>query len=157
MTNSSSRFCSACGNAIVATAAICPSCGTPAQSQAINYVTGKSKTTAVLLAVFLGFWSWLYTFKVDKAKFFIGLGLQVITYILVFVWLAELAVAQSVYAQCVSENWYSDYGDASTCDPTVGLFTPTYLMATAIGFVNWLWAVIDQSKRPREFFENFPR
>ena len=142
---------------MVATAAICPSCGTPAQSQAIKYVTGKSKTTAVLLAVFLGYWSWLYTFKVDKAKFFIGLGLQVITYILVFVWLAELAVAQTVYAQCVSDNWYSDYGDVSTCDPTAGLFTPTYLMAAAIGFGSWLWTVIDQSRRPREFFENFPK
>ena len=92
-----------------------------------------------------------------SAKFFIGLGLQLIATILVFISLGEMAVRQAAYAQCVSENWYSDYGDASTCDPTAGLFTPTYLMATAIGFGNWLWAVIDQSRRPREFFENFPR
>ena len=37
----------------------------------------KSKTTAVVLAVFLGFWTWLYTNKVDMAKFWIGLGASV--------------------------------------------------------------------------------
>ena len=157
MTNRSSRFCSGCGTAQVVSAAICASCGTPAQSQPLNYVSGKSKTTAVLLAVFLGFWSWLYTFKVDKSKFFIGLVLYVVTTIFIISWLGKWAMAQSAYLQCVSDNWYSDYGDASTCDPTAGLFTPTNLMAVAIGFGNWLWTVIDQSRRPSEFFENFPK
>jgi hypothetical protein len=39
--------------------------------------TGKSKTTAVVLAVFLGFWTWLYTNKIDMSKFWIGLGVGV--------------------------------------------------------------------------------
>ena len=33
----------------------------------------KSKTTAILLAVFLGWWTWCYTYKRDSAKFWIGL------------------------------------------------------------------------------------
>jgi hypothetical protein len=35
---------------------------------------GKSKTTSVLLAVFLSFWTWLYTYRADATKFWIGLG-----------------------------------------------------------------------------------
>lgn len=156
MTNTSSRFCTGCGTALVATAAICPSCGTPAQSQAINYVTGKSKTTAVLLAVFLGFWSWLYTFKVDKAKFFIGLGLQVLNYFFLIQWFSEFMVSSTAYTDCVSNSYYSDYSYGSSCTP-ISVFTTNYLIATALGFGSWLWAVIDQSRRPKEYFENFPR
>lgn len=35
--------------------------------------TSKRKRTAVLLAVFLGLWSWLYTYRKDKHKFWISL------------------------------------------------------------------------------------
>jgi len=37
---------------------------------------GKDKTTAVLMAVFLSYWTWLYTYKQDKVKFWIGLGVS---------------------------------------------------------------------------------
>ncbi len=39
----------------------------------------KSKTTAILLAVFLGFWTWVYTYKVDAWKFWLNLVLTVLT------------------------------------------------------------------------------
>ena len=39
----------------------------------------KSKTTAILLAVFLAFWMWIYTYKVDAWKFWLNLGLTVVT------------------------------------------------------------------------------
>jgi hypothetical protein len=38
----------------------------------------RSKTTAVLLAVFLSFWTWLYTYKTDSKKFWIGLGASIV-------------------------------------------------------------------------------
>jgi hypothetical protein len=42
--------------------------------------TGKrSKTTAVLLAVFLSFFSWLYTYEKDATKFWVNLGLTVVS------------------------------------------------------------------------------
>jgi hypothetical protein len=40
----------------------------------------KRKSTAVLLAVFLGLWSWLYTYDRDKLKFWVNLILAVITF-----------------------------------------------------------------------------
>ena len=39
----------------------------------------KTKTPAVLLAVFLGFWTWLYTYQRDAWKFWLNLGLTVVT------------------------------------------------------------------------------
>lgn len=42
----------------------------------------KSKTTAVVLAVFLSFWTWLYTYQKDNWKFWTGLGLGILGIIL---------------------------------------------------------------------------
>jgi hypothetical protein len=39
----------------------------------------KSKTTAVLLAVFLSFWTWVYTYKTDAWKFWLNLSLSILT------------------------------------------------------------------------------
>ena len=39
----------------------------------------KDKTPAILLAVFLGFWTWVYTWRRDQWKFWVNLGLTVIT------------------------------------------------------------------------------
>lgn len=70
-----SRPCAACGLPLIQMAVHCPRCGTP-QGQ------NKSKTAAVLLAVFLSFWTWLYTYKRDYAKFWVGMGLQIAGFIL---------------------------------------------------------------------------
>lgn len=59
----------------MATAVTCPQCGTPTRSD-----QPKDKTVAVLLAVFLGFWTWVYTYKRDAWKFWLNLGLGVVTF-----------------------------------------------------------------------------
>jgi predicted RNA-binding Zn-ribbon protein involved in translation (DUF1610 family) len=61
-----SKYCPACGSGMVATAQVCMKCGT-----AVGQI--KSKSTAILLAVFLGPWTYLYTYKRNAAKFWIGL------------------------------------------------------------------------------------
>lgn len=66
----------------------------------------KDKTAAVLLAVFLGFWTWCYTYKKDAWKFWLNLGLSLVS---------------------------------------IGYWLP----------VAWIWAIIDASRRPAEFYINF--
>jgi hypothetical protein len=66
----------------------------------------KDKTAAVLLAVFLGLWTWCYTYKKDAWKFWLNFGLFVVS---------------------------------------IGFWTP----------VAWIWAIIDASRRPAEFYINF--
>lgn|SRR5437763_11306347 len=50
-----------------------------AAPMAVSPVMPKTKSTAVLLAVFLGFWTWLYTYKTDAAFFWINLVLGLLT------------------------------------------------------------------------------
>lgn len=76
-------FCTGCGKELVLSSAFCPSCGTPravapvpsasvSPIQAPQQVLSKpvkSKTVAVLLAVFLSYWTWLYTYRANAWKF----------------------------------------------------------------------------------------
>jgi uncharacterized membrane protein YczE len=78
------KYCTTCGNGVVATAVICPNCGSSIASAS---GVAKSKTTSVLLAVFLGGWTWLYTYKKDAWKFWVGLGLGVLQALFYFAYL----------------------------------------------------------------------
>ena len=64
-------------------AASCPSWVTrlwPVQGGVLSAgARPKSKTAAVLLAVFLTFWTWCYTYKRDAWKFWLNLVLSVVT------------------------------------------------------------------------------
>ncbi len=98
--SSGAVFCSGCGKALVASSAFCPGCGTPRANSlptavAMAPIIGtayygapigrplvKSKTTAVVLAVFLAFWTWLYSYKTDAWKFWVGLPVYVLGFIL---------------------------------------------------------------------------
>ncbi len=65
------KRCIGCGATVVGTATVCTHCGT-------TLGTPKDKTVAVLLAVFLGPWTWLYTYQRDSQKFWIGLVLYIV-------------------------------------------------------------------------------
>jgi len=74
-----------------------PVAGQPAQ---------KDKTVAILLAVFLGFWAWIYTWQVDKKKFWIFLGVGVLTlglgFIVAWIWAIVDAATRDA-------GWYAAY------------------------------------------------
>lgn len=70
----SGKFCSECGSKISANAEICPNCGVRASSPASSE---KSKTTAALLAFFLG--------GLGAHKFYLGRTGMGVLY-LVFCW-----------------------------------------------------------------------
>jgi zinc-ribbon domain len=101
------RFCQACGNPLVQTAATCPQCGTPAGAP-------RSKGVAILLAVFLGGWTWLYTYKRDAKKFWIGFGMAVVGAILAIIFIGYLFflaiwIWAIVDTAGKSDSWYATY------------------------------------------------
>jgi hypothetical protein len=54
-------------------------------SMAVNnpdnvFLPEKEKSTAVILAVILGFWTWLYTYRRDKFKFWVSCILTLVTF-----------------------------------------------------------------------------
>ena len=92
-------FCNYCGKIIKKAAVICPMCGiqlkelktaTPVVnlSQTVNtqviipqpqYRTEpKSKIVAIILAIFFGFWGYLYTYSYDSGKFWLTIIVNII-------------------------------------------------------------------------------
>ncbi len=67
--------CCWCGAGLPPGASVCVGCGTPARS-------ARDKGVAVVLAVVLSFWTWLYTYRLDKKKFWAGLGLDALGVVL---------------------------------------------------------------------------
>jgi predicted amidophosphoribosyltransferase len=99
-------FCAGCGRELISSASICPTCGT-------SVGTPKDKSIAVLLAVFLGCWTWVYTYKRDSTKFWVGLVLGVFGFITLWfgigflillgswIWaIADTAAKPNEYYQC---------------------------------------------------------
>ena len=114
-------FCPACGASTNAQAVICIKCGAGLEAKPeIHSKTAKSKTGAILLAVFLGFWTWLYTYKKDAWKFWLGLGLAIVDvilsivtfgYSLFFTWIISLGIWiwAIVDTSVKKDQWYNSY------------------------------------------------
>ncbi len=162
------KFCQSCGTKLPATAGFCSSCGTaagsaPAAAPAPTYqpqpagAVSKNKTTAVLLAVFLGFWSWLYTFKINKTKFFIGLGASFVAGIIQTTSLLLTADDIDYYAACIDDAVY--YGaDSMQALEECASYQPDYTLAFLAGFITfgiWLWALIDNARKPASFYQGY--
>jgi Double zinc ribbon len=63
------HFCSSCGVEVLPLAERCIKCG----AMFGKPPRPKAKTVAVLLAVFLGYWTWVYTYRKNTWKFWAGL------------------------------------------------------------------------------------
>ena len=101
------KFCRKCGAALPDNAKVCPQCGVSlnatasaksgsAEEKKADNLAGKSKTTAILLAIFLGHWGAhnFYLGEAYKALIKIGLNLLsvgTVTTILVIIDIIRLA------------------------------------------------------------------
>jgi hypothetical protein len=112
-------FCQNCGKELTGTPDFCPNCGARL-AQPVVQTGGKSKTASILLAVFLSFWTWLYTYKKDGWKFWTGLGVLVGNYILIFatlgLWgLVSWIIGPGIWIWAIvdtavkSDEWYRSY------------------------------------------------
>jgi len=69
---------------------------------------GKSKTTAVVLAVFFSYFTFLYTYNDDAAKFWICLAISTL-----LVWTIVVPLGVTIYAIVIAarrdDKWYEAY------------------------------------------------
>ena len=137
------KFCTACANPLIATAVICPKCGSPVGGYNPVVPVGKSKTTAVLLAVFLGIWSWLYTYKVNRGKFWFTLG----SYLFSVIALASLVA----YVAFKYRDSY--YQDPTAIEIGFGAFLAFAVQWLPAGY--WIWAIIDNSVKPSQWYSSY--
>jgi hypothetical protein len=134
-------------------AVVCPRCGVAAAGPE----GAKNKTAAVLLAVFLGPWTWLYTYARDSKKFWIGMSVSVgwiVLLILAFTaFTSGVASIGGCTAQQIEENVCSGLTGTSA---GFGFATLATIVAWILFPGLWLWALIDTATKKDWFFTNYP-
>jgi hypothetical protein len=126
-------FCQKCGKEINDEAVVCVHCGCAiANTRKIHEkkMGSKDKTKAILFAVFLGAWTWIYTYKNDGMKFLIFLGVNV--------YLLNMTKLPLGYNYGYYEN-----------NP----FFSFLQILVNLGF--YIWAIVDTVKKEEEYFINY--
>jgi len=133
------RFCNSCGTEVSPLQEKCMKCG------ALMGQTpkAKSKTKAILLAVFLSIWTWLYTYKKSARKFWSGVVLWLPSFFIII--LGPIPVHQLEY------NAVGEYVGSS------GPRFPDAVIVAAI-FVYlglWILAIIDVILKKEEWYWSY--
>jgi len=145
-------FCPECAKPIKRNAVICVNCGIQikkleVETQAIEKeqkITPKIKSLAIFLAVFLSFFTWLYTYKKNASKFWFSLGFTIVIFAINYAWYYILmGYASSISDYIISFNF------------TVYIVYAIAYYATIIIF--WLWAVIYSCIKSQSFYTNYPK
>ena len=102
-----SKPCPTCSIPVLATAFGCPNCGAA-------FFSPRSKRIALVLAFFFSFWTWCYTYRKDRMKFWVALGLDTLGVLLPhagigFVVLTGVWIWAMVDAALKPANWYRRY------------------------------------------------
>ena len=160
-------YCSSCGSIIKQRAKICVKCGvrvsTPPLPGTLSATLantsgqgpqavipgdltmqpgGKSWRTSVVLAVLVGHWTWPYTYKRDGTKFWIGLGI------------AFACVVTSIVA--AASSIVTTPGPIPGYQTTqIDLATIPWLIAGALGFGLWYWAIHDTTDKTIDWYANY--
>ncbi|HZD64947.1 MAG TPA: zinc-ribbon domain-containing protein [Acidimicrobiales bacterium] len=145
------RYCTSCGNPLTEEAAFCPHCGSATELSGRPWRpqypaaprSTRSKTAAILLAVFLSFWTWLYTFRWNATKFWIGLGVSVGSWLL----------ASIVGAETYTVSYYDVYG---YYHPGNGAGIPLIVLGVLASIGIWVWAIVDTAMTREADFSNYP-
>ena len=132
-----SKFCTACANPLIATAVICPKCGSPVSGYKYGIVGGKSKTTAVVLAVFFGSWSWLYTYKASAKKFWVTIC--ILFGLPFFMFLGVFVAANSGNGRGV-QGW---------------MVAATVIIWYFFVFGFWVWSIIDNAVKSEAWYRSY--
>ena len=139
------RYCQNCGVAVDPLAEICVKCGVRLAKPVVHGAGGKSKTTAILLAVFLSFWTWLYTYKRNSKKFWIGLAVFVVC----------IAAFAYTYAVFLSDMSSSAYYDGDDLPPSFFAFLLATYGGGLVSFGIWLWALLNVVLKNDEWYRNY--
>lgn len=140
-------FCKYCGKLIKKAAVICPMCGIQLKelktasptvnlsqnvttqvfvSQPYYVVEPKSKLSAIILAIFFGFWSYLYTYYYDSTKFWLIIIMNII------------AIPITLYFALKVSS---------------GAFIFLWIF---LGVFSYTWPILNHLIRPASVYKNYP-
>lgn len=110
-----------------------------AQSLAAVQAHPKSKSASILLAVFLSYWTWLYTYKRDKGFFWLSIVLIVVFATPIWpllLWIMQSTSYEIPISGIVAMMWIE-----------IGIIIVTCL---------WIWALIVTIARPQAWYGEYP-
>ena len=104
-------YCRGCGTQVHPQAAICTNCGVPtgAGIAPLRPANPKTKSTAVVLVVLFGLFGWLYTYQRDAWKFWVNLGVAIVT---LGFWGVAAWIWAIVDAAVKPPEWYAGFPNA---------------------------------------------
>ena len=133
----SDKFCPACGNGLIVTAVICPKCGSPVAGVATK--GSREKSIAVIMAVFLSSWAYLYTYKYDAKK----------------VWISTIAGTAPLIISVIAFTVYEISYDEDVYIPAeaIGeLFSVVWFFAA---LAIWITAIVVTATRDDSQYKNY--
>jgi len=126
-------YCKDCGKEINENSVFCNHCGkklngTVKKETNANKLpkSGKTKVSAIVLVVLFGFFGWLYTYRVNKNKFWISVAVTFFIYVIYF----------------------------TMSDLVIGIIILPIAYLCSFGI--WLWALLDNAIKPNSFYDNYP-
>jgi len=145
------KICPSCDKLIKWEAVICPYCGVQVKELVVSgkYVTKeqkigispKNKSVAVILAIFFGFWAWLYTYKKNASNFWIVFVINIIfstTYMVTFSYSMTKFIENNL-------------------EPNLGWWISFSIIYFIWAVASWIWVIIDNARKPDIFFSNYPK
>ena len=152
--NENEIYCPECGIPIKRGMPSCPYChshirrfvetGEMPEHRTSPSPNSKDKTAAVLLAVFLGYWSWLYTYGRNKTKFWLSFGILSVLYLVIMVYSFSLLI---------SSLTYYGYTEVFFGESLLGL----NIFVSILGFGIWVWSIVDNAIKPDSFYQEYPK
>jgi hypothetical protein len=144
----SDKYCESCGNGLIRTAVICPKCGSPTRDYrrdlASSGISPRKKEVAVILAVFLGPWSWLYTYRYNVTKFWVGLGIVFFNSFLLLSSFGQMLYGSALFPFALP--WWA-----------MGYDALSVIWIHAIpNLVVYILSIVDNARKPTEFFSDYP-
>ena len=145
------KSCPECGKLIKWEAVICTYCGmqvkelkvdvsyNPTFTENVNPV--KSKATAIILAIFFSYWSWLYTYRINGGKFWAFLVIDILRSI--------FAILFTIPNANLNINNYNQIFTSRN-------LTIFIVLSSLWTVITWLDVLITYVIKPNSFYINYP-
>jgi hypothetical protein len=99
----------------------------------------KSKSASILMAIFLSYWTWLYTYKRDKGFFWLSI-------VLIIFFVAPIWPLMSWIVQSTSHDI-----------PAWGIIAVIWIeISIILGVGLWIWALMVTIARPLSWYDSYP-
>lgn len=123
----------------------------------------KSKSIAIVFALFFSFWSWLYTYKKNILKFWLIFGLNILALIVILITGIIFISATTEghpefneYLKGFETFFHSE--SASISQESYRTFSIILLALAITGVYEigvWVWTLIDYAIKPTAFFNSY--